>query len=339
MDELADTDDAIVETICKHKFHPACIREWTSRKPSCPVCRHKLPTRTAPRGNTLFETRVYIQGMTGMTLRQYFRLSGLACHRRRAQFRPIEEFLNSIARARLKAAIQNLTTRGDDIQLADYMTRDEFIVFRDYMATRDYHAIPSGFSVCEFLDPRRNEDRIIGFEVTSVTHVVSDWIGSLQRYSIQQYARRDMEDPLSLHDLMSFRIIGIFNYRSPGEIAAFLDRLDNIILRRQSGQLGELSESEFVDSISLMECAAYILGDEVLNHTNGIRRMSLGEFIRNADCAWNRMRRPYTIFSPIRRRNTERPASLFRSAIDCLKKTCSSFGRTRSREVPAEGSL
>jgi hypothetical protein len=335
LDELADTE--VVETTCKHKFHPACIGKWTSMKPSCPVCRHKLPTRTATRENTLSETRVFIHGMTGMTLWQYYRLAGVVRHRARDHFRPIEEFLNPIARARLETDIKNSTNRRINIQLSDYMTHDEFIAFRDYMATREYFSIPSRYSVNEYLEYRRQDVHILGFEVTCVTHVVSDWIFALRRFTVKQYSRRNIPEPLSLLDLMSFRIIGIFNYRSPGEIAAFLDRLDNIILRRQSGLFDDLNESDVGESNSLMDCAAYILGEEVVHHTNGLRQMSLGEFIRNSDCVWNRMRRPYRVFSPVSpaSNTTERPVNILRSAIDCLKKTFSCL----SREVPAEGSL
>jgi len=30
-------------TACKHSFHSACLDRWVSEKPSCPICRFRIP--------------------------------------------------------------------------------------------------------------------------------------------------------------------------------------------------------------------------------------------------------------------------------------------------------
>ena len=35
--------------VCKHTYHIACLTQWSSSNPSCPLCRHALgPTEVAP---------------------------------------------------------------------------------------------------------------------------------------------------------------------------------------------------------------------------------------------------------------------------------------------------
>jgi len=33
----------IMQTPCKHKFHPKCLQEWMNIKLECPFCRQSIP--------------------------------------------------------------------------------------------------------------------------------------------------------------------------------------------------------------------------------------------------------------------------------------------------------
>lgn len=33
-----------VKTCCNHSFHRLCLQQWVDTNPSCPLCRHTLPT-------------------------------------------------------------------------------------------------------------------------------------------------------------------------------------------------------------------------------------------------------------------------------------------------------
>ena len=38
-----------VKTCCNHGFHRSCLQLWTNENPSCPICRHALPSTARSR--------------------------------------------------------------------------------------------------------------------------------------------------------------------------------------------------------------------------------------------------------------------------------------------------
>jgi hypothetical protein len=248
-------------------------------------------------------------------------------------------------RNRLKAAIHDLTTQADAINLTEYMTAEKFLGFKLYLASRDFRNIPEGLTVREYLESQSTA--IFGYELASIADRVSSWLSARAHLSVEEYSASSRtwhdgqiniigpEDvpTLSVIDQISFRLVGVRNYRHPIEVGRFLDRIENFILRQRYNLYDDMTDEGLSESKKLMSCAGFSdtwTLNEVAAQMARIRKIPLGTFINSYDCIWSYMKKPYRmrIFADYNRRIQTQPVAHRNSTWTCIKKSiCWLLGR------------
>jgi hypothetical protein len=229
------------------------------------------------------------------------------------------------------------------------MTPENFVRFKLYVASRDFRYIPNRLTVREYLESRTRE--LFGFDLASITDRVSSWLSAISNLSVEGYSvlPRTWHDGqiniigpedvphLSILDQISFRLVGVHNYRHPIEVRRFIDRMENLIFRKRFDLFDDMTDAELKESKELMSCAGFTDSmriHEMAAYMARVRLVSLGTFIKNADCIWDYMKKPYRmrISSDYRRPQTTttspRPAANSNSTWKCIKKSiCWFFSR------------
>ena len=47
LENFQQREKCLVFPICNHVFHLICIKHWLESKPTCPICRHRIPPAMA----------------------------------------------------------------------------------------------------------------------------------------------------------------------------------------------------------------------------------------------------------------------------------------------------
>jgi hypothetical protein len=264
-------------------------------------------------GSTALQS--HIQGLTEMTARQYFRLGGILRENADDEFLGIEFYMSPDQHNRLEAVLRDIDRPSpliDNIRLSQYMTGDEFLAFVQYMASREYVDIPGGMSIIEYLGARSL--RLFGFEIYFLPRQVRLWLTAVSNITVEEYSRlhtswlewqvREMSIRIggawipTILDLVGFRLLNLWHFPDPVDMARLLSRVDNIIDRMVMNQFSDLSGDQLNDCHELFICL--MMGDgtwsqaQMRSQLYHLRHQSLKAFIHQYDCAWKYMARPYT---------------------------------------------